>query len=75
MGKAASNTSHAIQAGNKAVIISPWQHKVIEILPLNKFGGQCSFNGVMNGEVSLNDRYLHQVAVVENGEFVCLRDE
>ncbi|SCW03441.1 LAFE_0G10484g1_1 [Lachancea fermentati] len=74
MGKAASTNSHAIQAGNKAIIISPWQHKVIDIQPLHKFGGQCSFNGIQNGEISLNDRFLHQVAVVEDGNFVGLKD-
>ncbi|SCU85046.1 LAMI_0C09934g1_1 [Lachancea mirantina] len=74
MGKAASNTSHAVQAGDKAIIVSTWQHKVIDILPLNKFGGVCSFNGVKDGEVPLNDRYLNKVAVVENGNFKELRD-
>ena len=74
MGKSESNNTHAIQAGNKAIIISTWQHRVVEITPLNKYGGQCSFNGVQDGDVSLNDRYLNKVAVVKDGEFTGFKD-
>lgn len=73
MGKAQGKTTRAVQAGDSAIILSPWRHEVVDIKPLRKLGGKCSFNGIQHGEVDLNDKFLNQVAVVENGRFQGLK--